>query len=81
MSFSKVWRLAERECIDLAAGRAAEGYKVRGSLQSPPYREAIEYNDAAAQMQKPLNDTLGGEGLAATFLAEDSNVGVEGSVW
>jgi len=27
VSFSKVWRLAERECIDLAAGRAAKGYK------------------------------------------------------
>jgi hypothetical protein len=26
VSFSKVWRLAERECIDLAAGRAAKGY-------------------------------------------------------
>jgi DNA-binding XRE family transcriptional regulator len=27
VSFSKVWRLAERECIDLAAGREAKGYK------------------------------------------------------
>ena len=27
VSYSKVWRLAERECIDLAAGRAAKGYK------------------------------------------------------
>jgi DNA-binding XRE family transcriptional regulator len=27
VSFSKVWRLAERECIELTAGRAAKGYK------------------------------------------------------
>jgi CRP-like cAMP-binding protein len=27
VSFSKVWRLAERERIDLAAGREAKGYK------------------------------------------------------
>jgi DNA-binding XRE family transcriptional regulator len=25
--YSKVWRLAERECIELMAGRAAKGYK------------------------------------------------------
>jgi hypothetical protein len=37
VSFSKVWRLAERECIDLAAGRAAKVW--RRAMMIDPTRD------------------------------------------
>jgi uncharacterized membrane protein len=35
VSFATVWRLAERECVELTEGRAAKGYK-----RLPPERRA-----------------------------------------
>jgi hypothetical protein len=48
---SKVWRLAERECIDLAAGRAAKGYKRLPDERRAAVIEARRINPEATQAE------------------------------
>jgi hypothetical protein len=49
--FFKVWRLAERECIDLAAGRAAKGYKRLPAERRAAVIEARRTNPEATQAE------------------------------
>ena len=51
VSFSKVWRLAERECVDLAAGRAAKGCKRLPAERRAAVIEARRINPEATQAE------------------------------
>jgi transcriptional regulator with XRE-family HTH domain len=49
VSFSIVWRLAQRECIELSAGRTAKGYKRLAPEQRVKVIEARRANPRAPQ--------------------------------
>jgi hypothetical protein len=49
--YATVWRLAERECIDLAAGRGARGYKRLSDERRAAVLEARRVNPDATQEQ------------------------------
>jgi hypothetical protein len=51
ISFSKVWRLAERECIELTAGRVVKGYKRLSPDRRAKVIEVRRANPNASQEQ------------------------------
>jgi hypothetical protein len=51
VSFAKVWRLAERECIELSAGRAAKGYKRLPAERHDAVVAALRENPDATQIE------------------------------
>jgi hypothetical protein len=55
VSFSKVWRLADRECIELTDGRDAKGYK----RLSPERRAAVGGRAARQSASDAARDRAG----------------------
>ena len=51
VSFSKVWRLAERECIELTGGRDAKGYKRLSPERRGAVEAALRANPQATQLE------------------------------
>ena len=51
VSFAKVWRLAERECIELTGGRDAKGYKRLPPERRAAVEAALRANPEATQLE------------------------------
>ena len=51
VSFSKVWRLADRECIELTGGRDAKGYKRLPPERRAAVEAALRANPHATQLE------------------------------
>jgi hypothetical protein len=51
VSFAKVWRLAERECVELTEGRAAKGYKRLSAERREAVLTALPDNPDATQLR------------------------------
>jgi hypothetical protein len=51
VSFAKVWRLADRECIELTGGRDAKGYKRLPPERRAAVEAALRANPEATQLE------------------------------